>query len=441
MSESDDKVRSDLIRTLLQGRGKLPTSSVGRLGRTAFAALRTGRALLGRKIRGKDEIDVKTMVKIITSIGRLKGVAMKMGQIMSYIDIALPDELRNALSVLQTHAQPMPVDQVREILAQELGDAGKELARGLDPVPLAAASIGQVHRAEIKGRPPLAVKVQYPGIETAILSDFRPAAMGTHIAALVYPGAEIDAFIAEVRDRFLEECDYEHEARAQQRFFELFQGHRVITVPRVHEDLCSRRVFTADFVRGLHFDDFLATSPPQEIRDRMGQALFEFYVGSLFLHGLYNCDPHPGNYLFLSDGRMAMLDYGCTREFEPGFVKKLARLTLAVHEDTKDALHAAFLDLDMVKKGKNYDFETARRLVRSFFGPMLRDEAQVVDLGEAMSMREAFEGKRELLKLTLPGEFVFLFRIRFGLMSILARLGARANWYRLERGYVDSFVE
>ena len=212
-------------------------------------------------------------------------------------------------------------------------------------------------------------------------------------------------------------------------------------MPRVHPDLCSRRVFTADFVQGLHFDDFLATSPPQEIRDRMGKALFEFYVGSLFLHGLYNCDPHPGNYLFLSDGRMAMLDYGCTREFEPGFVKKLARLTLAVHEDTRDALHSAFLDLGMVRKGKRYDFETARRLVRSFFGPMLRDEVLVVDLGEAMSMREAFEGKRELLKLTLPGEFVFLFRIRFGLMSILARLGARANWYRLERGYVDRFVE
>ena len=117
---------------------------------------------------------------------------------------------------------------------------------------------------------------------------------------------------------------------------------------------------------------------------------------------------------------------------------KLARLTRAVHQDSRDALHAAFVELGMVRDGQRYDFETARGLVRAFYGPMLRDEARTIDLGEARSMRQVLESKRQLLQLALPGEFLFLFRIRFGLMSVLARLGARANWYRLEESYIGA---
>ena len=210
----------------------------------------------------------------------------------------------------------------------------------------------------------------------------------------------------------------------------------MITVPAVHETWCSGRVLTTSWLDGARFDDFLAADPEQEVRDRVGEALFGFYVGSLFEHGLYNCDPHPGNYVFLADGRIGVLDYGCTREFEPAFVANLAQLTRSVHSDDRDELHAAFVALGMVSENKKYDFDTARRLVRSFYGPMLRDEVQQVELGEALRMRDIARSKRQLLKLQLPGEFLFLFRIRFGLLSVLEKLGARANWYRLERQWV-----
>jgi predicted unusual protein kinase regulating ubiquinone biosynthesis (AarF/ABC1/UbiB family) len=258
------------------------------------------------------------------------------------------------------------------------------------------------------------------------------------MASLFYPGARIDDFIEEARERFLEECDYLHEAHSQQRFVELFADHATITVPAAHAEFCARKVLTTTFVAGDHFEDFLAGDPSQDVRDRIGRALFEFYVGSLFEHGLYNCDPHPGNYLFLPDAKIAILDYGCTREFEPDLVRKLAQLTRAVHADEREGLHRVFLDLGMVREDKPYDFDTARGLVRAFYGPMLRDEVICVDLGEAMEMRHVYKRKRQLLKLTLPGEFLFLFRIRFGLLSVLARLGARANWYRLERRHVDA---
>lgn len=439
MSDSKERLRKELRERLLADRQNMPTTALARFSRTGSTGLRIGRAMFAARRGGtSQEIDIDAIAKIVGSIGQLKGVTMKVGQIMSYIDVALPDELRNALSVLQTHAQPMPIEQVRAILRRELGGRAEPLLANFEATPTAAASIGQVHRARLAGGEEVAVKVQYPEVESAIESDFKPAAIGTMISSIVYPGAKIDDFIAEARERFLEECDYLHEATAQRRFSAIYDGHPIISVPAVHDAYCSRRVLTSSWLAGSGFETFLAGNPSQPTRDRIGEALFGFYVGSLFEHGLYNCDPHPGNYLFLEDGRVGVLDYGCTREFESAFVDKLAELTRAVHRDERKRLHRAFLDLGMVQDGRPYDFDTARSLVRSFYGPMLRDVVQPIDLGEAMSMRQVFDSKRELMKLRLPGEFLFLFRIRFGLMSVLARLGARANWYRLERDWADT---
>lgn len=438
MTDGRESLRDELARRLLADRKRLPTSSIGRFGRTGATGLRISRAMLAKPRGGADgDIDVEAIAKIVGSIGELKGIAMKMGQIMSYIDVALPAELRDALSVLQTHAQPMPIERVHHILREDLRERAGDLLATLEATPIAAASIGQVHRAQLPDGQWVAVKVQYPEVERAVANDFKPAAIGSMVASIVYPGAKIDAFIAEARARLLEECDYLHEAAAQRRFAALYDGHPVIVVPAIHDAYCSQHVLTSNWLSGSHFKEYLADNPSQEARDRVGQALFDFYVGSLFEHGAYNCDPHPGNYLFLEDGHVGMLDYGCTREFTEAFVDKLARLTRAVHSDEREQLHRSFVELGMVRENSSYDFDVARGLVRAFYGPMLHDSVQRVDLGEAMSMRRAFEGKRELMKLHLPGEFLFLFRIRFGLMSVLADLGARANWYQLERRWVE----
>jgi predicted unusual protein kinase regulating ubiquinone biosynthesis (AarF/ABC1/UbiB family) len=383
-------------------------------------------------------LEFEAMAKVVGSLGALKGVAMKVGQIMSYVDVALPEELRAALSVLQTHSSPMPPERVRGLLRAELGEHAAELLARLEDTPLAAASIGQVHRARLADGTRVAVKVQYPEIEKAIEADFGPAAVGSRLASLFSPGAQVDALVREARERFLEECNYLHEAHAQQRFSELFARHPVLRIPAVHARLCTRRVLTTTFMEGEGLEAFLAREPSQVVRDRLGEALFEFYVGALFRYRLYNCDPHPGNYLFQPEGTIVMLDYGCTREFEPAFVGRLAELTRAAHRDSRQALHAAFVGLGMVREGQRYDFETARGLIRAFYGPMLRNEVRTIDLGEARGMRQVLKSKRHLLQLTLPGEFLFLFRIRFGLMSVLARLGARANWYRLEEESMEA---
>ncbi|TFH29414.1 MAG: hypothetical protein E4H00_07010, partial [Myxococcales bacterium] len=223
--------------------------------------------LAARRGDAEREVDVEAIAKIVGSIAQLKGITMKVGQIMSYIDIALPDELRDALSVLQTHAQPMPIEQVRHIVREELGARADELLVNLEADPIAAASIGQVHRSRLASGKEVAVKVQYPEVESAIKSDFKPAAIGTTISSIVYPGAEIDDFIAEARERFLEECDYRHEAAAQKRFAAIYDGHPVILVPAIHDAYCSRRVLTSSWLDGSRFDTFLAGNPSQPTRD------------------------------------------------------------------------------------------------------------------------------------------------------------------------------
>jgi predicted unusual protein kinase regulating ubiquinone biosynthesis (AarF/ABC1/UbiB family) len=435
--DTDDRsLRDEMAARLLASGGALPTSAFGRLGRTASIAVRA-RRLLGRLDGGAaSDADVDRIGELVASLGALKGVAMKMGQILSYIDVAAPDELRQALSALQTHSPPMPLAQVVAQIEAELGDRAGALLAGLEPVPVAAASIGQVHRATLPDGRRVAVKVRYPEIDRAIASDFRPAALGGRLAALIYPGARVDGMIAEARTRFLLECDYRHEAAMQRRFGALYAGHPVIVIPAVEDALSAERVLTTGWIDGLGLDGFLAAGPDQATRDRLGEALFEFYLGTLFRHGLYNCDPHPGNYLFLPGGRIALLDHGCARDFEPAFVARLARLARAVHADDRAALEASFLELGMVKPGQRYDFAAARDLVRGFHGSLLRDEHAPVDLGEARSMRQVMGSKRALMKLALPGEFLFLFRIRFGLLSVLARLGARARWRQLEERYL-----
>jgi predicted unusual protein kinase regulating ubiquinone biosynthesis (AarF/ABC1/UbiB family) len=432
-------IREALTRTLLKGDDALPTSFSRRTGQTLMALLRGARLVRRERKRAKrgDEapIDVEAMTRIVSALGQLKGLAMKMGQMMSYLDVAMPEELQAALSTLQTHAQPMPLDRVRTIISEDLGPGAHALLSRMSELPIAAASIGQVHTARLPDGKAVAVKVRYPEVEQAIVSDFGAARVSARIQAILFPNARIQEFIDEMRTRFLEECDYEHEAAAQRRFRDLFAEHETIVIPAVFEDYCSRRVLTTEYIDGAHFDEHLSTDPSQEQRDRVGEALFEFYIGTLFRHGLYNCDPHPGNYLFLRDGRLAILDYGCTRVFDREFVDGLARLTLAVHADDPRQLHRAFVDVGLVREGRRYDFDVARSLARGFYGPLLADKAQRIDLGEE-DFSGIFRKKMQLLKLSLPGEFMFLLRIRYGLMSVLARLGARANWYRLERRYV-----
>jgi len=436
MAEDDQKDSVDPVRRLLerlseQTEAPVPTSALGRLRRTASTALRAGTGMVAGRLLGGADAEQQVIERAVLSLGELKGVAMKMGQILSYMDTSLSSEARRQLSVLQRRSQPTAFARIEAALREDFGTRAEMLLRELERAPVATASIGQVHRARLPNGTPAAVKVRHPGIEAAIRADFRGAQTGKALARMLAPGADIGELIAEAEARFLEECDYSREQAHQQRFGELYAGHPSIGIPTVYPEWGSARVLTTRWCEGVSLEDFVSRAGASE-RQRASLALYEFYVGSLYRHGLFNADPHPGNLLFQSDGRVVVLDHGCVREFERPTVRALARLSRAVRADDTTEIREALRELGAKSPEPGPGFEATRELLRGFFGPALVAGPHRLEAGVSLEAREVLQNKRKLLRLQLPGKLLFLFRIRFGLHSVLARLGAELDWRQLE---------
>jgi predicted unusual protein kinase regulating ubiquinone biosynthesis (AarF/ABC1/UbiB family) len=419
---ADDEVVTRLLARLMSEPGEnLPTGLFGRARRTASAALRSGTSAL---LRG-GKLDARTAERLALSLGELKGIAMKVGQILSYLDTPLPEETRRVLAVLQVKSQPTPFEKIEQIIREDFGTRADALLSKMDRVPVSTASIGQVHRAG-----GLAVKVLHPGIEQAIRSDFKAAAAGRVLARMIMPGGDIDSLIEEAREAFLAECDYVAERRWQERFAALHADNPDVSIPAVHGEWCSRRVITTTWVDGIRFDDFAANAS-QAARDRAGRTLYEFYVGSVYRHGLFNADPHPGNLLFAEDGRLTVLDYGCVREFDERMRAGIKALSRAVRADDGPAIRRALVELGGAPPDDR-TFPHTRTMLRGFFGPTLERGPHRVESGFNADMRTILVDKRAVLRMRLPGRLLFLFRIRFGLHSEIARLRSVADWAALE---------
>jgi predicted unusual protein kinase regulating ubiquinone biosynthesis (AarF/ABC1/UbiB family) len=442
------------LRELLragEGRG-VPKGGVRRTYRMARAALSTSLSVTSGRLRGRgrDEArergggglraaDRKAIERLVSRLGELKGLAMKMGQILSYIDDTLPPEMRQLLSLLQTQSQPAPLAQIQQVITEDLGDQAPALLDGLEPTPVSVASIGQVHRATLPDGGAVAVKVLHPGIREALQSDFNTARIGPAVASLLMPGSKqsLRSFIGEMRDRMLEECDYALEAEHQVRFGRLLRDVPGIVVPAVRAELGSSRVLVTDWEPGMDLESFLATAPDAAWRDRAGEALFQVYFGTLYRHGWFHADPHPGNYAFRSDGRIVIYDFGCVRRFDADTVRALSSLAHAVARDEEPAIRQAMQALGGEIPDDPQAFDHVRVLLRGFFSPMLQHGVRAVDAGVNFAMGDVVKDKRMLMRLNLPGKLLFLFRIRFGLYAVLARLGARGDWAALEESLAD----
>ena len=440
---SKDPLQQLLDNLRAKGGNALPTSSLGRLQKTASAAARIGMGALAGRLRGEEfnlaSLPPEAVARLVETFGELKGVPMKAGQILSYVDGSISPETRRLLAVLQVMSQPTAFTHIQRTILEDLGPRARALLARLAREPVASASIGQVHRAVREDGTRVAVKVRHPGIEEAIRADFRTAAVGTFFARLAVPGANVEGFAAEAEARFLEECNYPLEARRQVRFGEIFAGHASITIPAVHLDACGPRVLTSTWHDGAGLDAFLGTAVYAAERTRAARALYEFYVGTLYRHGLFNADPHPGNILFAPDGRVTILDHGCVREFEPEMVTWLAQLSRAVRADDAREIQTALVAIGMTQPSR--DFHVTRAILREFYAPLLEPGRHRVEPEQAISMGQVARLKKSLLRLRLPGRLMFLFRIRVGLYAVLARIGARLDWIDLEEELADSAAQ
>ena len=424
-------------------------SSVDSLGRNATVAgvgARTGSrwavtqarktfASAERRDQLDAEFEMKTTEDVVASLGNLKGAMMKVGQMASYLDVGLPENARQTLAQLQTDAPPMSGELAASVILEELGKHPKDLFAEWDPVPIASASIGQVHRALTHDGQAVAVKVQYPGVGDAIESDLRTNDAIFGGLRVMFPGIDTATITDELRERLTEELDYELEARNQQHFADHFDGHPFINVPHVIPAFSSSKVLTSELVVGASFAEVMEW--PQEEKDLAAETLFRFTFGSIYRLAAFNGDPHPGNYLFHEGGRVTFLDFGLVKHFAENDTALFESLiTNMVLDIDYGAFRKTIEDAGLLKPDQPFTNEAIGEYFSYFYDFVAKDQEYTFDEEYASAgVKAIFETGGEFgeLKKTLnvPPSFVVLQRINLGVISLFAQLEATRNWRRV----------
>ena len=406
-------------------------------GTYAGTAARKVFASAERRIELDQTRELKTAQAVADRLGTMKGALMKLGQMASYLDEAMPAPMRAALAELQSNAPPMSADLAADVIKAELGARPEELFVEWDPNPIAAASIGQVHRAVCKDPATgqelaVAVKVQYPGVDRAIEADLRNADLLGTLLRQGFGGLDPDEMVTEIRERLIEELDYNLEARNQTKFAEYFAGHPTIRVPAVVPGLCTKRVFTAELVNGSTFAE--AITWPQAERDAIGETLFRFVFRSLYGMHAFNGDPHPGNYLFHRDGTVTFLDFGLVKHFTGGEMETFIAMVRAAAYDHDPASFRAIVEhAGLLRPGCPAGDEEIGEYFSQFY-ESVREDRQVTWSAEYASriVRHTFDRTSPISQYaTVPKAFVFIQRINLGLYAILGELRATGNYRRI----------
>lgn len=434
----------------------------GRLSRgrriAGLAARQGAGRLVGKLTRDEQrKLDrfTREAERYVAVLGDMKGVAMKIGQMVSFIDAGgIPEQYRTAyqqiVGTLQANAPAMPFDTVRVVLEHELGRSLGDAFAWIDEQPIAAASIGQVHGARLHDGTEVVVKVQYPGVGDAIRADLQNAEM---IGALGSIGAKLSpirvtadpkVIAHEITERISEELDYRIEAANQTRFHEHYAGHPHFRIPAVISDLSTERVLVMERHHGMRWTEALEQSP--DLRNTWGEVINRFVFGSLYDFGEFNADPHPGNYLFHDDGTVTFLDFGCVKRYRPDQVDSMHRMSGAVLDDDADATLLAFQDLGCIPRRTKLPpqrvldywspiWDPGRGTESFTFTPEL--VASIIDhnfdpFGDYGDVVRGMGISRE------AKDFLFLVRIQIGLYSVLGALGATGKWRSMQREMLGS---
>ncbi len=421
--------------------------------RVAWLATRrtAARARLGRPGRSTDEalddFHVHTAAQASELLGDMKGVAMKLGQMASLLADGLPAAYTEALQSLQQGAPPMSSHLVGEVVEAELGEPPERAFFEFSPEPVAAASIGQVHRAVLFDGRVVAVKVQDPGIDTAIRADLDNAYLLTTMAKTIAPGIEPGPLVDEIRARILDELNYRKEAANQEEFRAAFRDHPWVRIPAVVPELSARRVLVSDWATGASLYDVLDRSDAD--RDQIGEQLFRFWCDAVFRLGFFNGDPHPGNYFFDVGARpnaggpvpIWFLDFGLVKRFAPRDIEALREQILALRTGDRDRLRSVMVRYGWLRADAPVAFDRVAELAALANRPVVEHapftftRQFLVDVVQSTLLVTGPYGD-VVRQLTLPADQVILNRIHLGLYALLSRLGATADWASIMDEYL-----
>jgi predicted unusual protein kinase regulating ubiquinone biosynthesis (AarF/ABC1/UbiB family) len=375
------------------------------------------------------DLALQTAEDVADTLGAMKGVMMKVGQMASYVDDGLSPAVRRTLARLQDSVPPMGPDLAATVVAEELGAPPERAFARWDPQPIAAASIGQVHRAVTLDGRAVAVKVQYPGIAETMAADLRNVALLRRILRITAPAQDVDALLTELRDRVLEELDYRREAASQQRFAAYYRGHPTIYVPSVITGLSTRRVLTTELSDGARFADL--ASWPQRERDLAAETIYRFVFRSLYEIGAFNGDPHPGNYLFRRGGRVTFLDFGLVKHFTAAELEPLLQMNRDICiEHDPGAFRRTLESAGFLRPGAPVSTEAIVEHLAVFYDTIREPGPLTITSDYASSVvRRFFDVRSPLAEyIAIPQSYVILQRINLGLFAILGELAATADW-------------
>ncbi len=442
MAREDEKIPSSRARR---------TATVATLAASeAVKQFGTRAANLTRDEQGAEEAmarrQLETAKQIVAVLGTMKGAAMKLGQVMSFLDVGLVpeehrEEFQRELAKLRDAAPTVSFKQMRRVIEDDLEDPIDEVFESFDEEPIAAASIGQVYRARLAdGGREVAVKVQYPGVAGAVRADLQNLDMIMRLLKRMTPGLDVNAITEEIRERIVEELDYELEAQNQRSLARIYAGHPFIFVPAVVSSLSRERVLVSEFVHGVGFEELKERD--QDERDRFGEIVFRFFMGSLYRHRQFSGDPHPGNFLLLDDGRMAFLDFGLFKRMDPAPVELELAAQRAVVEHDAPALHGLLAKSGFLPEPERVDPEHLLAFVaEAIWWYTTADEA--VKLTPEIATQVMIESSdprssyfREMRHQAMRPEHLFGRRMEMLTLAVLSQLRAQANWHRIAREWM-----
>jgi predicted unusual protein kinase regulating ubiquinone biosynthesis (AarF/ABC1/UbiB family) len=424
----------------------MPSGSVSRTARLASLPLgAAGRATLGlgKRLSGRPadavaaELQQRTAEQLFAVLGQLKGGAMKLGQTLSVFEAAVPEEMaapyREALTKLQEEAPPMPVRTVHAVLAQQLGGKWRERFQSFDDAPAAAASIGQVHRATWRDGRDVAVKIQYPGAGTALMSDLNQLARFA---------MDVKPLIAELKARVVEELDYGLEADAQRTFAAAYLGDPEIVVPRVVAS--APKVIVSEWLEGTPLSKIIAGGT-REQRNRAGHLLAVLHFSGPQRAGMLHADPHPGNFRLLADGRLGVIDFGATARLPDGHPEPIGRLLRWALAGRAEEVLTDLRAEGFVRPGMDVDAQGVLDYLRPLLEPvvdrhfhftrawMQEQAARIAD--------PRTEASRLGRQLNLPPAYLLIHRVTIGSIGVLCQLDAAGDYRGVLEEWLPGFVE
>ena len=434
---------------------RIPTSRLARTARVSGLAagqaarhLGTRAANVARTEEGKekalDRRHLEAAEQIVAALGTMKGAAMKLGQVMSFLDVGLvPEEQREefqrTLGKLRDAAPKVRFSDMRKVIESELEAPIEEMFAAFESAPIAAASIGQVYRARLHDGRDVAVKVQYPGVAQAVRADMQNLGMILRLMKRIAPGLDVKATAEEIRSRIGDELDYELEAQNQRTMARIYRGHPFVVVPDVVSSLSREKVMVSEFVTGSGFDTIKAMD--QESRDRVGEIVFRFFFGCMYRHRQFSGDPHPGNFLLQPDGRVAFLDFGLFKVMPDELIRIELECQRAGHEGDAERLHRIFAETGFLAEPDRFRPD---KLLAQFLDAtwwyVLDDEIELepeiatqvmIDMSDP---RSAHFG--QMRHETLPADHLFGRRVEMLTLAVLSQMRVRANFHRIAREWM-----